>query len=664
VKFLVNTPEPMWRMRVLVPREDAAVALASLQRAGVLHPEQSTEFNVIGLRAIEAERTAVNTLLGALQDVLAYAPADEMVRITRDVEVLLTRPARELVTDTRRACSRLVALHRRAQQLEDEEARWARLRAMARAFRGHPGLGTGDLGFDGDHLYSRLALLPRDEFEAIAARLESLTLRTELWHGNEEVAVFLIGRTADQAELESLVRHHGELVEIPGEDVPLGAFAARAGEELKRLAGERQRLDAEIRTRTRDELEALVLLREALRAERDRLALLSMAGAAKHVVLFEGWVPASEVEVARDRLRAEIASAYVDASEAGSAEQPPTRLRNPPLLQPFELVVRLFATPRYHEWDPTPVVAWFFAAFFGLMLGDVVYGLLLLLTAQKVLPKLANDPEAEGFVAFRQLLSLCAGVAILMGLLQGSWLGDFPTRFLGAPSLALAPALQGFYLEPMAFIVASLLVGLLHVNLGHGLMLVRGLRERQRAVVVSRSAIFLLQIGAIPWVLRLLRVDWLPLGSTGYAVAAALLGISMLMIIAASLLERGAFLGSILWVFDVSGVLGDVMSYARLAGVGLATYFLAYSFNMMATLIAGMLPDTLAGAVIGGLLAVLILLAGHLLNLLLSSITCFVHALRLCFVEFLFKFYEGGGHPYAPFRLRRRTALPVSGSGA
>jgi V/A-type H+-transporting ATPase subunit I len=125
-------------------------------------------------------------------------------------------------------------------------------------------------------------------------------------------------------------------------------------------------------------------------------------------------------------------------------------------------------------------------------------------------------------------------------------------------------------------------------------------------------------------------------------------------------MQKGAFLGGIFWLFDITGLLGDVMSYCRLAGVGLATYYLAFSFNLMAEVLYGMIPAGPAGLVkliIGGLLFVLILLVGHVINLILGGIGCFVHSLRLCFVEFLLKFYEGGGKEYSPFRFKPRPVF-------
>ena len=116
-------------------------------------------------------------------------------------------------------------------------------------------------------------------------------------------------------------------------------------------------------------------------------------------------------------------------------------------------------------------------------------------------------------------------------------------------------------------------------------------------------------------------------------------------------------------IFDLTGILGDIMSYARLAGVGLATFYLASAFNMLAKLFSeelfpNMVPGV-AGVIIGSIIGIGILIFGHMLNLVLSVVTGFIHSLRLCFVEFLFKFYEGGGREYSPFKLKKRISAPI-----
>jgi V/A-type H+/Na+-transporting ATPase subunit I len=663
VNLLLSTPEPMCRLRLLTPKDHAARTLTALQRVGVLHPEQGTGLQEVDRAAIARDWSTVTALLRDIEDALACMPQEEVLRIDRDVEVFLTRPVSEISSDTRRVCAKLQAMHRRAQELEDEVARWQELLRVATALGDQRDLTTDDFDFDGPNLFSRLAVLPRDEFELVGAQLEGLAFSCEIIDSNDDVALFMIGSTRLRPEVEALVEHHGRFVSTPGAPLPLAGLADRAKEEFARLARERSGLEAEIQSLTRAALEELVLLREGLHAERERLALLRLACESRYVTLFEGWVPASELEAAAGRLREDIGCVHVEASAARPDDAPPSRLRNPAALRPFEVIVGLFATPRYGEWDPTPIVAYFFTLFFGLMLGDAVYGLVLLLMAHYVLPRMVSDPEADGFRSFRRMVSVCAVAAIVVGILTGSYLGDFLGRFIGAPDLALSQTLKSFYLDPIVFIVVSLCIGLVQVNLGHLLMLIRGVRERQRHTIIGRLALFLLQLAALPWILRLLGVDWLPLGDFAYTVLAMLGLVAVVLIIVASLLERGGFLGGVLWIFDITGILGDVMSYARLAGVGLATYFLAYSFNMMAVLVAGMLPGGAAGLVLSGVAMLFILVLGHMLNLVLSSITCFVHALRLCFVEFMFKFYEGGGRPYSPFRLRRRTLLPVKSGG-
>jgi V/A-type H+-transporting ATPase subunit I len=190
------------------------------------------------------------------------------------------------------------------------------------------------------------------------------------------------------------------------------------------------------------------------------------------------------------------------------------------------------------------------------------------------------------------------------------------------------------------------------------LALIKGIREGQKAIVPNKTGLFLLELGAIPWIMHVILGMNLPLLTEQmYPILLYVAILGVVLIVASSFMEKGAFLGSIFWLFDITGILGDVMSYARLAGVGLATYYLAYCFNLIADLLYNMMPAGVVQIVLGSLIFILVLLAGHVLNLALSAITCFVHSLRLCFVEFLFKFFEGGGRAYSPFRLRPR---PVS----
>ena len=143
-----------------------------------------------------------------------------------------------------------------------------------------------------------------------------------------------------------------------------------------------------------------------------------------------------------------------------------------------------------------------------------------------------------------------------------------------------------------------------------------------------------------------------------YSILVYVMLAGVVVVVLGNIIASGG-LGSILWLFDVTGILGDIMSYTRLAGVGLATFYLASTFNLMADIFVDMMGDGI-GRIFGVILAVVIVVFGHVINLILTAISGFMHSLRLCFVEFLFKFYEGGGTEYSPFKLRKRSVVPIN----
>ncbi len=659
IPLIVNTSDPMAKVRVVTTKDYSTKTLKTLHTAGVLHVEESEELKPVDKEAIERERREIGELSTSINDILAYMPKGERVSLKEDVEVIYTRPFDEVDSEVRLLCTKLSNVHQRATKLDKDVKELTELTKYLGSLERQADIRLQDLNFSGSYLFSRVFVFPNELFETSYPKLRDYILESLSGTVENETVLYAIAKSENQETIESTVKDDGaKILHIPEKNLTLREFLEAADGDIHSLEEELAKLHTEIESKTRENLEKLVLFREALSAETERLAVLAKACEAKYVTLIEGWIPENNVETAISELRENIGYVFIDARKPEQAEEPPTKMRNATAVKPFEVIVNLFGTPKYKEWDPTPVIAYSFAIFFGIMLGDVVYAALLMLFAYRGLRLLADNPESEGFKLFQRIIYISGGVGLVIGVLTGSYLGDFFPKFFGI-ELALAPTVQERLLDPVFFIAFSLIIGLVHVNIAHVLALIRGIKERQKAVVPNKAGLFILQIGAIPWIMHaILGIDIPLLPEQIYPILLYVAILGVVLIVVSSLMEKGAFLGGIFWLFDVTGLLGDVMSYARLAGVGLATYYLAYCFNLMAELLSGMMPaGGIVLAIVGTLVFVLVLLVGHVLNLALSGITCFVHSLRLCFVEFLFKFYEGGGRAYSPFRLKARPAF-------
>ena len=654
---IVNTPDPMMKVRVMTTKDHSTETLRTLQNAGVLHVEESQELKPLDKQALEEERRTVGELLSSINDVLAYLPKGESVSLGEDVEVTYDRPLNEIDTEVRALCTKLGKMHQIAAKLKDNITELTELDRYLGSLAQGADVKLADLSFSGSYLFSGVFVFPGELFETLHTRLREYLLENLVATIENETILYAIAKAEDREPIETIVRDGGgKALVIPHNDLTLREFLETASANIHTFEEELAKLQAEIEKQTREHLRTLVLFREALSAETERLAVLAKASEAKYVTLIEGWVPESNSGGAVSELRDRVGYVFVDTRKPEHVEEPPTRMRNSGALKPFEVIVNLFGTPKYREWDPTPIIAYFFAIFFGIMLGDVVYSALLIVFARLGLRLLVDDPKTEGFKLFQRIIYISGGVGLIIGLLTGSYLGDF-YRFLGIESLTLAQGIHQMFSDPVLFIQFSIVMGLVHVNIAHLLALVKGIKDRQKALIPNKIGLFMLQIGAIPLIMVFILgfdIPWLAGQISTILMFTAVIG--LVLIIASSFMEKGAFLGGIFWLFDVTGILGDVMSYARLAGVGLATYYLAYCFNLIAELLRGMMPAGVIQLVVGSLIFILVLLLGHVLNLALSAITCFVHSLRLCFVEFLFKFYEGGGREYSPFRLRARPA--------
>jgi V/A-type H+-transporting ATPase subunit I len=572
--------------------------------------------------------------------------------------VIYTRPFGEIGKEVKSLHARFGKLHQKAVKVDEESKALTGQKKYLEALTQRYDVKLKDLEFSGSYLFSRTFILPTEAYENVRKDLEQNLFESAVGVVDEETIVHAIGKRENLETVESLIKNAGgKILPIQGKDSTLKEFLAKSEDELHRLEEKSAKLYEELQGKVEQELERIALLRGVLIAEGQRLSVLSRASEAKYVTLVEGWAPEDKVEAVVFELKKNIDYVFIDTRKPEPSEEPPTKQRNPAPLKPFQLIVGLFGTPGYREWDPTPIIAFSFAAFFGLMIADVVYAVGLILLGKYLVTRFFGS-KSEGVRLLQKVIYISGGVGIAMGVLSGSYLGNIYT-FFGFENVALSAGVQQVLMDPLIFIVVSLAIGFIHVNIGHIIALLKGIRDRNKGAIINKVGLFLLQLG-IPFILRAMMNVSLPGIPPGlYQVSMYLIIAGLAMIAIGAVVERGG-MGIILGMFDITGLLGDVMSYARIAGVGLATYYLAVVFNMLAPLFGELIPVSgMAGVIIGGGVTILILVMGHTLNLILSAITGFIHSLRLCFVEFLFKFYEGWGRSYSPFILRKRPSITV-----
>jgi len=357
----------------------------------------------------------------------------------------------------------------------------------------------------------------------------------------------------------------------------------------------------------------------------DRITLRRVRDGLDAAPLFvlDGYCPADRLDALRDALGA--GEVVLVTHPPAQTEAVPIALRNGPIVRTFEPLVGAFKLPTYGELDPTPLLAPFMGLFFGLCLGDLGYGALLTAIAGGALLR-ARLPESA-----RVLLrwALVLGVsAMVVGALLGNLFGLRIHDLLGVSPSALLFSLVE---DPRKMLAVSLGLGALQLSLGMTLKLWADVRRQRWQVAIGSLA----WLGVIPtFGLPLAGLwPWWPFG----------LVCATLLLFAAP--ERSVWrrVGKGAWaLYDVSGVLANVLSYARLFGLGLSSGIIAMVVNTIAAV--------LADGVVGTIAAVLVLVLGHAFNFAMAVVGSVVHPARLQLLEFFNTFFEGGGRAYAPLR--------------
>jgi V/A-type H+/Na+-transporting ATPase subunit I len=396
---------------------------------------------------------------------------------------------------------------------------------------------------------------------------------------------------------------------------------------LREIPDELDRAQIELRALLAPRAAAWRAARRRLLGEVEQLEAVAQAGATDRAFVIVGWAPRERVPELRLELeRAADGQLALDEISTLPEVEPPVLMRNRMLARPFEFLVRFLDLPRTGSLDPTVLMALFLPLMVGVMVGDVVYGTLLLVVALLVRRRFAG-----GSAALRDLSRVfVAGAvwAIVFGFLFGEALGNAGHE-LGLPALWFyrggADAVQ-------PLLLFSLALGAAHVVLGQLLGLWQSASARRRVEFVNRFG-SLLALGGV-FALAGLATHRVPGGLLASVLAGAAVAAGLVLLIAG----RGA-LGLVMGPLELVGTFGNVLSYLRLAAVGLASTYLAMVANEL----------TVVGPI---WLGVFVGVFFHTLNLALASFSPMIQALRLHYVEFFSKFYEGGGRPFRPFGAR------------
>ncbi|MBG9982240.1 V-type ATP synthase subunit I [Aerococcaceae bacterium DSM 111020] len=355
----------------------------------------------------------------------------------------------------------------------------------------------------------------------------------------------------------------------------------------------------------------------------------------KHLIAIQGWIEANNVDHFLG-----ILNRYIDEEVLVKVEDPqeidyghvPTKLRNNKLVAPFEMITNMYGVPNYDEIDPTPLVMPFYALFFGMMLADLGYGLILLLGSAIPL-LLFNLTKSQ-----KQTLSLVLTLAvstIVWGVIYGSFFG-FTIEWMQIVNL------QESVMEVMIF---SMGLGLIHMGIAFGLNTYLKFKNKEYATGFAEGLHWILVIVSV--VLMIIGSVYSPL-SILFNVGIGLVILSFIGMFVSYVVDAGSIAGigpGLLGLINGVSYFGDVISYSRLMALGLSGVSIGAAFN----LIIAQFPPV-ARFTIG-----LLLFAGlHLFNMFLSVLTGGVHSLRLIFVEFFGKFYTGQGREFDPLEVEEK----------
>lgn len=456
----------------------------------------------------------------------------------------------------------------------------------------------------------------------------------DVFMSDQEYGVIIFLKDVNNKDvLETLYQHEFKTFDYYHNIVPQERIDVLK-ENIVALKAERDTLVKELATK-QSAYDALLVQYEYVASLKQRELAKLKSLASQHLVMISGWIESDRVAAFTNLLTSQFAHHVIvtseeidiEAEDEASIKSIPVKLNNNALVKPFELVTKMYALPRYDEVDPTPFLMPFYLVFFGMMVADIGYGLIMMIGTFLAIKCFNLDEGTSNFLKFFHILGWAT---VIWGFIYGSFMGvEMPFKLLDTTN------------DVTTILIISIVFGVIQILLGLLLSTHQHIKKKDYIEAYkSGMSWFLVIVGVALLVVGMFIPGFELLATVGKWVAI----INAIGIVVAAIVKSKSLagLGSGLYdLYGASSYVGDLVSYTRLMALGLSGGSIAAAFNM----IIDFFPPV--GKFTIGILLFIVL---HALNIFLSLLGAYVHGARLMFVEFFGKFYSGGGKAFEPLR--------------
>ncbi len=637
---------PMAKVEIIGRKSDYYAAISVLHMVGCVQLEDIKKELIPGdltLRPLEPEektfqeKQKLEEMLVRLNSILSFLekegkkaakPRDEVV------ESYWTLPAEKLIqkiekliqkidTETRGLTEKLSKYETELSLLRNFETIVSKVEPLVKHFSAVKGYETTALivekknRFVLDLIYDEIKKITGDKFEVASAEIDEKTVAALIFYPadySRPVHNLLWEENVSEIRLPESFANR-----------PFADAIREMKERLKILPGEIKKLRSDLEEKSKSWREELEAARYTVINRLQEYQIIDQVGQTEFAFVIVGWVPRKYLPLLRSTFQKHFGTRVlineVELTEE-EREEAPVCMENPVWAKAYELVLKMWSLPKYGTFDPTPLVGFFYALFFGMIIGDIGYGFVLLLASMLIVNRFRERPLIR---SLGYMFLSAAIMVILFGFIYNEFFGFHFWEKIGLHEIEIGSVMLPIergkpeYIENL--LIMCLAIGVFQLLLGQVIGIVNGILERSKKHILEKFGMLILILSAI--ILLLIKTN------IAQSVAA------LAMLAAIFLIAYG---GGVIGVVHIFSIIGKAASYLRIMALGLAGVILAIAANQIGQSV---------GAVWVGFLVASIF---HLINLVVHSFSSTIHSLRLNLIEFFDQFYESGGKEFTPFK--------------